>query len=251
METNEMGFTEEVVEPQVDEVGVDELMGEGTVEQTQDDAAQQEPVIKNQTDFNAALKNRLQEKEASVSRRYQNSPEFLLGQELLRERMQNGMSAEQAYQQILDERVKSKAESYRKNPQNFYEDYLRSQSLRQPAPQADPSDAQSLAEQLIDARENGLLPEDFSPADITPDFIADVQEYGVKAAARIFNASHVATDNVLSKVNANSRLPRPMRTNGANVPPPKLNIPDMSDEAFAKLDKRIEEALAKGKRVRF
>ena len=250
METNEMGFSEEAIETPVDEVDFDSLMDEDTVEESHDDGAQSEPVIKNQTDFNAALKTRLQEKEASVSRRYQNSPEYMLGQELLRERMQNGISAEQAYQQILDERVKQKAESYKQNPQNFYEDYLRSQT-RQPEPQDDGGDAQSLAEQLIEAREAGLLPEDFSPADITPDFISDVQEFGVRGAAKIFNASHVSTDNVVSKLNANKRLPKTMRTDGVNVPPPKLDIENMSTEDFAKFDKRLADALAKGKRVRF
>lgn len=158
MEMNEMGFSEEAVETPVDEVGFEDLMEEDTVDDSHDDGAEsEEPVIRNQTDFNAALKNRLQEKEASVSRRYQNSPEYLLGQELLRERMQNGISAEQAYQQILDERVKAKAESYRQNPQNFYEDYLRSQQNR-PQDYEPQGDAQSLAEQLIEAREMGVLP---------------------------------------------------------------------------------------------
>ena len=245
-----MGFTEEVVEPQNNEVSVDDIMGEGTVGNSPDDVAQpSEPVIKNQTDFNAALKTRLQEKEASVARRYQNSPEFMLGQELLRERMQNGISAEQAYQQILDERVKAKAESYRQNPQNFYEDYLRQQSRQEYRSSSD--DASSLAEQLISAREMGLLPEDFSPQDITPDFIENVQEFGVRGAAKIYNASRVSTDNVVSKVSANQRLPRPMKTDGINVPPPRIDIEHMSTEDFEKLDQRLSEALAKGRRVRF
>jgi len=250
METNEMGFTEEVVEPQADEVNIDELV-EGTVDKTQDDAAKPEPAIKNQQDFNAALRNRLQEKEASVSRRYQNSPEYMLGQELLRERMQNGMSAEQAYQQILDERVKAKAESYKQNPQNFYEDYLRSQQTGRQQDDQQGDEASSLAEQLIEARANGLLPEDFSSSDITPEFIADVQEFGVRGAAKIFNASHVTTDRVVSKLNSNQRLPRTMKTDGANVPVPKLDFDHMSDEEFAKLDSRFAEALAKGKKIRF
>ena len=250
METNEMGFMEEVVDPQNDEVSVDDIMGDGTVGSSPDDVAQpSEPVIRNQADFNAALKTRLQEKEASVARRYQSSPEFMLGQELLRERMQNGISAEQAYQQILDERVKAKAESYRQNPQNFYEDYLRQQSRQEYRSGSD--DASSLAEQLISAREMGLLPEDFSPKDITPDFIENVQEFGVRGAAKIFNASRVSTDNVVSRVSANQRLPRPMKTDGINVPPPKLDIEHMSTEDFEKLDQRLSEALAKGRRVRF
>lgn len=250
METNEMGYSEEVVESPVDEVAVDEIMGDGTGASTSDAATQSEPVIKNQTDFNAALRTRLQEKEASVSRRYQNSPEYMLGQELLRERMQNGMSAEQAYQQILDERVRAKAESYKQNPQNFYEDYLRSQSRQYEAPRG-AGDDQSLAEQLIEAKEMGVLPEDFSPDDITPDFIADVQEFGVRGAAKIFNASHVTTDKVVSRLNANQRLPRTMKTDGANVPPPRLDIERMSSEDFARLDERLSDALAKGKRIRF
>ena len=250
MEMNEMGYSEEVVETPVDEVAVDEIMNDDTGAQTSDAATQSEPVIKNQADFNAALRTRLQEKEASVSRRYQNSPEYMLGQELLRERMQNGISAEQAYQQILDERVKAKAESYKQNPQNFYEDYLRSQS-RQYEPQQSYDDNQSLAEQLIEAKEMGVLPEDFSPEDITPDFIADVQEFGVRGAAKIFNASHVTTDRVVSKIAANQRLPRTMKTDGANVPPPRLDIEHMSSDDFAKLDERLTEALAKGRRVRF
>ena len=250
MEMNEMGYSEEVVETPVDEVAVDEIMNDDTGAQTSDAATQSEPVIKNQADFNAALRTRLQEKEASVSRRYQNSPEYMLGQELLRERMQNGISAEQAYQQILDERVKAKAESYKQNPQNFYEDYLRSQS-RQYEPQQSYDNNQSLAEQLIEAKEMGVLPEDFSPEDITPDFIADVQEFGVRGAAKIFNASHVTTDRVVSKIAANQRLPRTMKTDGANVPMPKLDIEHMSSDDFAKLDERLTEALAKGRRVRF
>ena len=111
------------------EVNISDLLTEepqGTVEApgaenaqepiTRSDGAEPERPIQNQTDFNAALKTRLAEKEATVSRRYTSSPEYQLGKMMLAERMQkDGVSAEVAAQRIRQERIEQRAQQYKQD----------------------------------------------------------------------------------------------------------------------------------------
>lgn len=226
---------------------------------TRSDGAEPERPIQNQTDFNAALKTRLAEKEATVSRRYTSSPEYQLGKMLLAERMQkDGVSAEVAAQRIRQERIDQRAQQYKQDPQEFYRDYLQSQTQPAPAPQANPmqnapqDEASTLAQQLYDAKQAGILPDSFDPnKHITREFISDVQRFGVEAAARIFQVQTASTDSIVSELERRRQQPQPIRPTGGSVSAPKIDIANMTDAEFAALDAKIGDAMAKGKRVKF
>ena len=252
-----------------EEIDVADLMrnpAQGTVEppaaesepaaESHSDGAQPERPIQNQTDFNAALKTRLTEKEATVSRRFLESPEYQLGRMLLADRMQrDGVSAEEAAQRIRKERIDQRAQQYQQNPQEFYKDYLQSQTQpTKPAQQqpAQQDEASSLAQQLYDAKQAGILPDGFDPdKHITREFISDVQRFGVEAAARILQAQSASTGSIVSELERRQRQPQPIRPTGGSVAAPKVDFENMSDADFAALDAKIGAAMAKGKRVRF
>lgn len=252
-----------------EEIDVADLMSnpaQGTVEppaaenapaaESHSDGAQPERPIQNQTDFNAALKTRLLEKEATVSKRFQESPEYQLGRTLLADRMQrDGVSAEEAAQRIRKERIDQRAQQYQQNPQEFYKDYLQSQTQpTKPAQQqpAQQDEASSLAQQLYDAKQAGILPDGFDPdKHITREFISDVQRFGVEAAARILQVQSASTGSIVSELERRQRQPQPIRPTGGSVAAPKVDFENMSDAEFAALDAKIGAAMAKGKRVRF
>lgn len=209
---------------------------------------QGEQAIKTQADFNNALKTRLAEKERSVSRRYENSPEYLLGQQLLRERMTaKGISADAAMQEIQNEFVQQKAAKYKTDPQSFYEDYIRNQNQPIPANNR----AQSLAEELAEAKESGILPDYFEPSNIDSEFLANCERYGVEAAAKIFAAGHASTDGIVSELTARQKQAQPMRTTGNDRPNTKLDFDNMSADQFDAFDRRVQQAIAQGRKIRF
>lgn len=238
----------------------DEPGGAAEPEQTEtvapeshDGGAEPTEPIRTQKDFNAALRVRLQEKEASVSRRFESSPEYRLGQQLLRERMsRDGITAEEAAARIERDMIAQQAAEYQQNPQRFYEDYLRNQTNPTARQSARQDPAASIAQELIAAKESGLLPDSFDPQrHLTPEFMADVQEYGVKAAARIFSASAASADAYASEVAARQRVPQPIRTSGASMRQAKPDFSTMTDAQFKAYSEKIDKALATGKKVRF
>lgn len=256
--TESIGTEADVVT--LSELFADDAGGTAEPEQTEtvateshDGGAEQPEPIRNQKDFNAALRVRLQEKEASVARRFESSPEYRLGQQLLRDRMsREGITAEEAAVRIERDMIAQQAAEYQKNPQRFYEDYLRNQT--QPASrqsvQQDP--AANIAQELIAAKESGLLPDSFDPQrHLTPEFMADVQEYGVRAAARIFSASAASADAYANEVAARQRVPQPIRTSGSSMRQAKPDFASMTDAQFRAYSEKIDKALATGKKVRF
>jgi hypothetical protein len=212
--------------------------------QPRDDDAQ-EP-IKDQRDFNLALRARLERERE----KFQKTPEFLAGQMLLRERMaKDGISAEEALDRIRRERNTEKAQEYAKNPTAFYEDYLNNrQTAYEPRPQM--TEAESLAQQMTAAHDAGLVPPSFDPRrDMTAAFVGNLQRYGAEAALEIWKAQQNAATQ--AEVQRQKAAPRPMRVGGGSAPAPKLDFENMSSEEFAKIDKQIEQSLRMGRRVRF
>lgn len=253
-----------------EEVSIASLMqSQGTVEtsgvesaqepEARSDGAEPERPIRNQTDFNAALKTRLAEKEATVSRQYSNSPEYQLGKILLAERMQkDGVSAEVAAQRIRQERIDQRAQQYQQNPQEFYKDYLQDKNQpsqppqQQPQQQSQTDEASTLAQQLYDAKQSGILPEGFDPnKHITREFIADVQRFGVEAAAAIFQAKSTSTGSIVTELERRQRQPQPIRPTGGSVPAQKVDFRNMSIEDFEALDAKVSAEMARGRRVTF
>ena len=212
--------------------------------QPRDDDAQ-EP-IKDQRDFNLALRARLERERE----KFQRTPEYLAGQMLLQERMaKDGISAEEALDRIRRERNTERAQEYAKNPAAFYEDYLNNrQTAPTTAPQA--SEAETLAQQMTAAGEAGLIPPSFDPKrDMNAAFVGNLQRYGAEAALEIWKAQQSTA--VQTEVQRQKAAPRPMRVGGGGVTAPKLDFENMSSEEFAKIDKQIEQSLRMGRKVRF
>lgn len=111
-----------------------------TIQQPQDDAASGKG-FRSQEDFDRVLGRRL----GDERRRYESSPEYMLGQQLIRERAaRDGITAQEAYQRIQNDHVQQKAEQYAKDPKAFYADYLTQQNrpyTPTPQPASQPADA--------------------------------------------------------------------------------------------------------------
>lgn len=196
--------------------------------------------ITNQKDFNKALNARLGEERTRLTRRYEQSPEYMLGKQLLEERMRkDGLTADAAYQTIRNEQIQAQAKNYKDNPASFYEDWLRSQSQPQrQSTEPTPQTAESLTSQLMDARARGVMPEDFQPNDITADFIANVQKYGMDGALAVWDNTRPqqARTAIVNELERRQNMPQPMRSNGDFVAPRPPDFAHMSSEEFKKWD---------------
>lgn len=223
-----------------------------TDQPTQDDAAKGGKGFLTQEDFDKALGERLQRERT----RHESTPEYLLGQQLIRERAaREGITPQEAYQRIRNDHVQQKAEQYAKDPKAFYADYLTQQYQPQQTPPTfnQPVSAASLTQQLIDA---GAPSMGFQPHHITAQFAADAQQYGVQAALAFWQRSQQAApqrateDAVIAQIEQRKRAPQPIRptTNGGAVP--SHDYQNMSSEDFQKLEAALKQATLDGRRVR-
>lgn len=220
-----------------------------TVQPTQDDAAHGGKGYLTQEEVNQIIGQRL----GDERRKYEATPEYLLGQQLIRERAaRENISAAEAYNRIRNDHVQSKAEQYAQNPKDFYADYLTQQLQPQtpPTPQITnvPNSASSLTQQLIAA---GAMDMGFQPQHITPQFAADAQQYGVPTALLLWQRGQAPTqDAVVATLEQRKRAPQPMRpmSNGGTVP--TRDYASMSSEEFRKLEAKLQQATLDGRRVR-
>lgn len=223
-----------------------------TVQNTQDDAAKGGKGFIPQADFDRILGARLRDERV----RHEASPEFMLGQQLIRERAaRDGVTAEEAYRRITNDHVQQRAEQYVKDPKSFYTDML-TQQLQPQTPQTPqtsptpntPADAATLTQQLIAA---GAMDMGFQPQHITPQFAADAQQYGVQTALLLWQRGQAPTqDAVVATLEQRKRAPQPMRpmSNGGTVP--TRDYASMSSEEFRKLEAKLQQATLDGRRVR-
>jgi len=249
---------EMVVTPQADVA--EEIIDIGTAEpQPADEPAAEpahdgdaKPKIENQKDFNYALNRRLEDERKKYARRYESSDEYQIGKMLLQDRAaKDGITVQEARRRIESERIEAQAKQYAENPQSFYQDYIRAKQPEQ-TPIQDP--AMNLSQQIIEARESGVLPEEFSPEHVNSDFVENVQRYGIEAASKIWQAQQspkVAVDSIADEIEKRRNMPKPMNPASGNVTPPRINFSDMSSEEFWKLDAKIKEAQLRGKTPRF
>lgn len=219
-------------------------------EHTQDGAAK--PKIENKTDFHYVLNRRLEDERKKYAKRYESSDEYQIGKMLLQDRAaKDGISVQEARRRIESERIEAQAKQYAENPQSFYQDYIRAKQPEQ-TPIQDP--AMNLSQQIIEARESGVLPEEFSPEHVNSDFVENVQRYGIEAASKIWQAqqpSKVEADRIADEIEKRRNMPKPMNPVSGNVTPPRTNFSEMSSEEFWKLEKQVQEARLRGKTPRF
>lgn len=226
---------------------------------SRDGSAQPSAKAMSQEAFNAALSGRLTEERFRVQRRFEQSPEYQIGAQLLRTRMaQEGVTAEEAARKILDEHISARAESYKNDPKAFYEDMLRG-NMGQPVPAQPTTEkpnapaANSIAEQLVRAREAGIMPEHFTSKDITSEFVQDVSELGAERALRVWSREHAAApssrSDILGELSRRQAQPQPMRSTGDNVGRKPIDFTAMSDEEFERWEAEINRRAARGERI--
>lgn len=228
------------------EAQVDAIMSGGNAEPSPEPAegahdGSADAPITNQKDFNAALRNRLGEERDRVTRRFEESPEYRLGKQLLNDRMsRENMTAEQAYQALMDERVQNQAKFYKENQEAFYQDWIKSQTESRQPKNSPEGTASDLAHQLLDARERGIMPANFRPENIDATFVKNAQAYGVEGALAIWQgAAGSALDQrsaMAEELARRQQMPQPMRSTGDNVEPRPVDFRNMSKEEFERWD---------------
>lgn len=206
-----------------------------------------------QKDIDAAFGKRL----AQVRRQYESSGEYALGAMILDERAQrDGISREEAYKRIQQERLDERADTYAKNPKEFYKDYLqgnapqRQPSFQAPQPTEDPqAQARRVGEELANMYKAGALPDGFDiRSSLDQDTYNNIVDYGAPAAMRIWAAEHGPEREIARRQSG----PAPMRpTSGASQQSTPTDFSKMTSEEFWKKRDEIKKAMLDGKKVRF
>ena len=202
-----------------------------------------------QKDIDKAFGQRL----AQERRKYEHSDAYQLGQMLLDERAKKeGITTAEAYRRIQQERLDARADTYARNPKEFYKDFLQGntprQSTFQPATQEDPqAQARRVGEELASMYEAGQLPQGFDiQSSLDQDTYNNIVEYGASAAMRIWAAEHGPAMEIARRQSG----PAPMRPTSANKQSAPSDFTQLSSEEFAKKRAEIRKAYLDGKRVR-
>lgn len=206
-----------------------------------------------QKDIDRAFGQRL----AQERKKYEQSPEWLLGSMYLDERAKrDGVSKAEAYQRIQQERLDARADAYARNPKQFYSDLLSGNvqtpqrptySPEPPLSQASPeAQAQRVGAELASMYQNGQLPKGFDISGLDQDTYNNIVEYGAKAAMRIWEAEHGPAAEIARRQSG----PAPMRPTSSNKQSAPTDFSQMSTEDFFKKRAEIQKALLDGKKVR-
>lgn len=207
-----------------------------------------------QKDIDRAFGQRL----AQERKKYEQSPEWVLGSMYLDERARrDGVSRAEAYQRIQQERLDAQADTYAKNPKQFYADLLAGNvqtpqrptySPEPPLSQASPeAQAQRVGAELASMYQNGQLPDGFDiRSSLDQDTYNNIVEYGAKAAMRIWAAEHGPAAEIARRQSG----PAPMRPTSSNKQSAPTDFSQMSTEDFFKKRAEIQKALLDGKKVR-
>ena len=191
-------------------------------------------------------------------KKYEQSPEWQLGQMMLNERAKrDGITPAEAYQRIQQERLDARADAYARNPKQFYADLLagnvttpQRQTFTEPTPltQATPeAQAQRVGAELASMYQNGQLPEGFDiRSSLDQDTYNNIVEYGAKAAMRIWAAEHGPAVELARRQSG----PAPMRPTSSNKQSGPTDYSQMSSEEFFKKREEINRAVLNGKKVR-
>ena len=208
-----------------------------------------------QKDIDRAFGQRL----AQERKKYEQSPEWMLGSMYLDERAKrDGISRAEAYQRIQQEQLDARADAYARNPKQFYSDLLSGnvQTQQRPAysPESVPlsqvspeTQAQRVGAELANMYQNGQLPEGFDiRSSLDQDTYNNIVEYGAKAAMRIWAAEHGPAQELARRQSG----PAPMRPTSSNKQSGPTDFSQMSTEDFFKKRAEIQKALLDGKKVR-
>lgn len=209
--------------------------------------------FKSQKDIDAAFGKRL----AKEREKYEQSPEWQLGALYLDERAKrDGISRNEAYQRIQQERLDAKADAYARDPKQFYKDLLsgnatpqQRQPSFQPAPQSETpeSQAQRVGAELANMYKAGQLPQGFDiQQSLDQDTYNNIVEYGAPAAMRIWAAEHGPAQELARRQSG----PAPMRPTSSNKQSAPTDYNNVSSADYFKKREEIRKAILDGKKVR-
>lgn len=206
--------------------------------------------FKSQKDIDAAFGKRL----AKEREKYEQSPEWQLGALYLDERAKrDGISRNEAYQRIQQERLDAKADAYARDPKQFYKDLLSGNATpqqRQPSfQQAETLEAQAqrVGAELANMYKAGQLPQGFDiQQSLDQDTYNNIVEYGAPAAMRIWAAEHGPAQELARRQSG----PAPMRPTSSNKQSAPTDYNNVSSADYFKKREEIRKAILDGKKVR-
>lgn len=209
--------------------------------------------FKSQKDIDAAFGKRL----AKEREKYEQSPEWQLGALYLDERAKrDGISRNEAYQRIQQERLDAKADAYARDPKQFYKDLLSGNATpqqRQPSFQAAPqsetpeAQAQRVGAELANMYKAGQLPQGFDiQQSLDQDTYNNIVEYGAPAAMRIWAAEHGPAQELARRQSG----PAPMRPTSSNKQSAPTDYSAISSADYYKKRDEIRQAVLNNKKVR-
>lgn len=198
-------------------------------------------------DMSKAVQNRLRQERKKAA--------YILGDELLKERMlADNVNEEEALKRIRDDRIKQKAAAFKANPEKAYEEMLRMRNQPiEPVEDArtTETDVERLYNSIVGDMQAGKVPQDFdlnahmSDPNKAREFIDLYEAFGMEKAC-----AYAMRMSAPTKAEINRSLPKPINTNNAYTPATP-DIWAMSSEDFAKMDQKMKQARAQGKRVNF
>jgi len=250
------------------EISVSELLSDGsaaeTVETPSADGSQQK--VSNQKDFDTALSRRLTQENTKGYNRgkaeIEGSPEMQYIRAVIEDRArEKGITREQAFRELTEERINARAQKYAKDPASWYRDQMLGQQPTQNAQETNQTGSLSvteIAKQMADAIRANELPEGFDPQKPGNDFFENAGEYGVRAALRIWKAEHASevqaqanARQIAQEVEKRRSAPKPMAPSGANPANPRdIDFGKMSSKDFYEFERRLKQAAKEGKTVR-
>lgn len=206
--------------------------------------------FKSQKDIDAAFGKRL----AKEREKYEQSPEWQLGALYLDERAKrDGISRNEAYQRIQQERLDAKADAYARDPKQFYKDLLSGNATPQPRQpsfqQAETPEAQAqrVGAELANMYKAGQLPQGFDiQQSLDQDTYNNIVEYGAPAAMRIWAAEHGPAQELARRQSG----PAPMRPTSSNKQSAPPDYSSISSADYYKKKAEIRQAMLNGKKVR-
>ena len=219
------------------------------------------PNVSNQKDFNKALRERLSKESDKGYQRgrteIENSPEMQYVRQLIEDRArEKGISAQQALEDLQNERINRQADYYAKNPSAWFAEQMRSQQQAQTPNTGLSSDA--FVQQMAEAIRNNQIPQGFDVRNPPVEFLQDAHDFGVPAALRMHTLRHAEAiqqqanaQQIAEELQKRQRGSKPMSPSSANPNITKeFDFRNMSSKDFAELDKKLMKAALEGKTIR-
>lgn len=244
-----------------EEVSISEFMPQQEETAVDTGDGDQLPNVTNQKDFNKALRERLsKESDKGYNRGRQeveNSAEMQYVRQLIEDRArEKGISAQQALEDLQNERINRQADYYAKNPSAWFAEQMRSQQQAQTPNTGLSSDA--FVQQMAEAIRNNQIPQGFDVRNPPVEFLQDANQYGVPAALRMHtlrNAEQIQqqanAQQIAEELQKRQRGSKPMSPSSANPNITKeFDFRNMSSKDFAELDKKLMKAALEGKTIR-